>query len=180
MYPFGRSLVGSGIGMLFLGLVGCQDASGPDAASDGPQLAAAETEKTVSVEQLESTEFVPCAGENVHWTGTLTLTQHGVTNRGLVLQEGQFQHTIFQGRVSQTGLGETSGASYSFNSIFHLSGQSESPVNQFPIVLRVSSRDLVFGPTGSPIGFARFSSMLVVNGNGRLVMDEANFTTKCR
>src|SRR5439155_610216 len=180
MYPFGRSLVGSAIGMLFLGLVGCQDASAPDAASDGPQLTAAVTEKTVSVEQLESTEFVPCAGENVHWTGTLTLTRHGVTNRGAELQEGQFQHTIFQGRVSQTGVGETSGATYSFNSIFHLSGQSESPVNPFPVVLRVSSRDLVFGPRGSPIGFARFSSMLVVNGAGEVVIDKANFTTQCR
>ena len=180
MYPFGRSLAGSAIGMLFLGLVGCQDASAPNAASDGPQLAAAVTERTVSVEQLESTEFVPCAGEDVHWTGTLTLTQHSVTNRGVELQEGQFQHTIFQGHVSQTGVGETSGATYSFNSRFHISGQSESPVNPFPIVLRVSSRDLVFGPTGSPIGFARFSSMLVVNGTGEVVIDKANFTTRCR
>ena len=180
MYPFGRSLVGSAIGMLFLVLVGCQDASAPDAANDGPQLAAAVTEKTVSVEQLESTEFVPCAGENVHWTGTLTLTQHNVTNRGLELQEGQFQHTTWQAHISQTGVGEASGATYSFNSIFHLNGQAESPVNTFPVVLRVSARDLVFGPTGSPIGFARFSSMLVVNGNNEVVIDEADFRTECR
>jgi hypothetical protein len=180
MYPFGRILARSAIGMLFLGLVGCQDASAPDAANGGPQLAAAVPEKTVSVEELESIEFVPCAGENVHWTGTLTLTQHSVTNRGVELQEGQFQHIIFQGRVSQTGVGETSGASYSFNSVFHLNGQAESPVNPFPVVLRVSSRDLVFGPTGSPIGFARFSTMLVVNGAGEVVIDKANFTTRCR
>jgi hypothetical protein len=180
MYPFGRSLVGSGIGMLFLGLVGCQDASGPDAASDGPQLAAAETEKIVSVEQLESTEFVPCAGESIHWTGTLTIRRHSLTNRGVELQEDQFQHLTIQGRVSQTGVGETSGATYRFNSVFHLSLQAESPVNPFPVVLRVSSRDLVFGPTRSPISFARFSTMLVVNGKGEVVIDQANFTTECR
>jgi len=47
-------------------------------------------------------------------------------------------------------------------------------------VLRVSARDLVFGPTGSPIGFARFSTMLVVNGNNEVVIDEADFRTECR
>lgn len=168
--------------ILLLSLAGCGGSSLPQGPNQNPALDAANTSTTVTVADVEFTQFVDCAGENVLWTGTGRLLVHTTRNRGVPeLPPGVFQHEVDLESLHLTGIGETSGASYMLDSKLNLTGQSESPTNPFPTVFRVTIRELVTRQPGGAIGEATFSIDFVVNGTGDVVMDQVHdFTIECR
>jgi hypothetical protein len=168
---------------LLLGLAGCADLAGPRSPEAGASWQAAHPSTSVTVTELEFTQFVDCAGENVVWTGTTRVVRHTTTNRGVPpeLPEGVFQHSVELESLRLTGVGETSGAAYRLRSALHVIGQAEHPVNPFPIVFRVALRDLVIRHPGGAIGRAGFTLDLRVNGTGETVLERVReFTLDCR
>jgi hypothetical protein len=147
-----------------------------------PLAEAANPSTTVSVSDVEFTEFVDCAGENVLWTGTAHAVLHDITNRGVPeLPPGVFQHTIDVESLHLNGIGETSGAAYMLNSKLHVTGNAESPVDPFPVAFRIAIRDVVIRQPGGAIGEASFTLVFVVNGTGEVVIDKVeDFTIECR
>ena len=162
-------------------VLGC---GGPSLGPNQDPLAeAANPSTTVSVADVEFTQFVDCAGENVLWTGTAHVVLHTITNRGVPpeLPPGAFQHTIDVESLHLNGIGETSGAVYRLNSKLHVTGTSEDPVDPFPVVFRIAIRDLVIRQPGGAIGEASFTLDFVVNGTGEVVIDKVeDFTIECR
>jgi hypothetical protein len=165
--------------IVLLAVGACDDAS-PDAMT-GPAFVPAATNTTVTDIPMDFTTFVPCTGEEVRWTGTVHSVHHTTTNRGVVLGPDQFQHESTSERGRLTGIGQISGDTYLLNTRFHFSGQAESPVNEFPAVVRITLRDRVFGPSGN-LGVADFRISLVINGSGDVVFDRGDFdfTMECR
>jgi hypothetical protein len=159
----------------------CTDRAGvTDPVVDGPALAAAETVTDVSVFQDDFIESEAlCTGEAVHWTGTTRVVFHQTANRGVPLLLDFIQHRIVNVSTNWTGVGETSGDTYTFISSFHDLIQSPSPVEIFPTFLRFTFHDRVIGPDGF-LGFATFTAQLVINGAGEVVIETEDFALECR
>jgi predicted small lipoprotein YifL len=169
--------------LLLLSLAACGGPSPLQAPDQDPVFDAAHTNTTVTAADVEFTQFVDCAGENVLWTGIARLVIHTTTNRGVPaeLPPGAFQHEIDVESLHLTGIGETSGARYRLNSKLHLIGHSENPVDPFPTVFRVTLRELVTRQPGGAVGEASFQLDLVVSATGDVVIDEVHdFTIECR
>jgi hypothetical protein len=168
--------------ILLLSLAGCGGPSLSQGPNQDPTAEAANSNTFISVADIEFTEFVDCAGENVLWTGTGRFLVHTTTNRGVPpLPPGVFQHEVDLESLHLTGVGETSGAKYSLNHKVHIVGQSEDPVDPFPTRFRLALRDLITRQPGGAIGEVSFLLDVVVNGTGGVVIDEVHdFTIECR
>jgi hypothetical protein len=167
--------------VLFLGLAGCEDASGPDPERAQPNFAPAETVTEISVEDWDFTDFVLCADEPVHWTGTAVFKYHEASNRGAPPPSDEgVQFFIFSVSINLTGVGEISGDSYTFHSTLLDNVQSVSPTEPFPTAHRFFFRDRVTGPGGF-LGYATFSFITVLNGTGDVAIDQVLFDNfECR
>ena len=168
---------------LLLGLAACGDPAGPGEPAARPAFAAAHANTSVTVTELEFTDFVTCAGENVSWSGTARVVNHTTTNRGVPpeLPEGVFQHSVELERLRLTGVGEDSGDAYRLASALHVSGHAEDPVDPFPVVFRIDLRELVSRHPGGLLGQATFRLDIRVNGAGDPVIERVrDFTINCR
>ena len=180
MRALGSRLAGLTTCALLQGLAGCQEVSAPDPVSDGPAFDAAETVTDVFVEDLEFFDPAPpCTGEGVNWTGTARVVFHQTANRGVPVLPDFIQHRTVNVSVDLTGVGETSGGTYRFKGSVHDIIQSPSPTEPFPTTFRFTFHDRFIGPGGF-LGFITFTAKFVLNGNGELVFDRAEFTEECR
>jgi hypothetical protein len=155
--------------------------SSPDPANQLPAFASAETftDRVVIHEDFVDPEAM-CTGEPVHWTGTTRFVVHETSNRGAPpVSDPGAQHFIVNVSLHWTGVGETSGISYRFNSSSQFHFQSPSPVDSFPTVQRSAFYGRVIGPNGF-LGFARGTFQSVLNAKDELVFVRDNFTVECR
>jgi hypothetical protein len=162
--------------------LGCGDRVGvTDPPTDGASLGAAETSTDVFDFDVDFTDFLLCTNEAVHWTGTANIVVHITANRGFPLfPDGPWQHATIIQSVRLTGVGETTGGTYTFISTFNQSLQAASPVNDYPVAFTLTNRDKIFGPEGGLLGIGIFSVSIVVNGVGDLVIEDVDFTGQCR
>jgi hypothetical protein len=111
--------------------------------------------------------------------GTAKIVDHVTRNRGFD-DPSLFQHSVFIESTKLTGVGEATGDTYTFFSHHSESVQSPDPVDPFPTVITVTVRDRIFGPEGGVLGLGMFSVSFVLNGAGKLVHEDVDFTGQCR
>jgi hypothetical protein len=70
-----------------------------------------------STTQLDETIVNPCNGETIHLTGTL-VEQANYVDKPENLENGNSVHGEHQGRITESGIGLTTGAAYDFRSSF--------------------------------------------------------------
>ena len=167
---------------LLVGAFGCDNGSSvTDPVADKPSYVAAEPSTEISNFDVDFTEEFPlCTDESIHWTGTVRIVYHLTNNRGLPVSSGLVQHEITIQSVRLTGVGETSGDTYSFFSTSNASLQAPPPVDESPATLTVTTRDRIFGPNGGLLGLGMFSFKLLINPAGELVIEDPSFTAQCR
>ncbi len=126
-----RSLTLTGAAMLMAALLtGCGAESGPT-AENTPGLTADATShntadhfsETVAVEEILVN---PCNGELIQLSGTAVGQYTRVASRE-ALDNGLSLHTEIHYRISQTGTGLTTGASYSHRATYHEVDNSPTP-----------------------------------------------------
>jgi hypothetical protein len=145
-------------------------------------VVAAETTTEVSTTEVDFTEFLPCTGEDVHWTGTVMFRLHGVTNRGAEVPEGVFQHVVVEISTRLTGVGETSGGdTYRWNQVDREGIQSESLTEPTGSHTLVSPAHII-GPTGGLVGVvtAHLIEVATPSGNRLVPKDDIDFAVECQ
>ena len=167
---------------LLVGALGCDGPSGvTDPIIDTPSFVAAEPGTELSTFDVDFTEESPlCTDEAIHWTGTVRIVYHLTNNRGLPVSSGLVQHEITIQSVRLTGVGETSGETYSFVSTSSASLQAPAPTEDPPATLTVTARDRIFGPEGGLLGLGMFSFKLLITPAGELLIEDPEFTAQCR
>ena len=158
-------------------ILGCSDQPSPTAPVDHPAFVAAEPSKNVFTVDIDFTDFLPCTGENIHWSGTATIRIHAVINRGAVLPEGTAQHFLVHVSVRLTGVGETTGATYRSIESTREKVQSESltlPTGSHTLV----SRTNIFGPAGRLVGVVR-AHLIEVEYTRAMRQAELDWVRRC-
>jgi len=103
-------------------LTGCGAESGPT-AENAPGLTAAATDHNTAdhfkfTDQIEETVVNPCNGETIQFAGTAVGQVTRVDTREH-LDQGFDLHREVHAVISQTGTGQTTGASYTLRATFH-------------------------------------------------------------
>jgi hypothetical protein len=181
MRSTGSRLAGLTACVLLLGVAGCGEISAPDPANERPAFDRAEVVTEITVEKWDFTDFALCTNELIHWTGTAVFKYHEASNRDAPpLSDPGVQFFIFSVSINLTGVGETSGETYTFHSSLLDNVQSESPTEPFPTAHRFFFYDRVTGPGGF-LGYATFSFITVLNGTGDVAIDQELFDNfECR
>jgi hypothetical protein len=112
-----RSLRLTGAAMLAAALLtGCGAEAGPT-SENAPVLTAKATDRTTThvwqSDPIEETVVNPCNGETIRFTGS------GVGQGNFVDVSGNNLHREFHAVISETGTGETTGATYRLHATYH-------------------------------------------------------------
>jgi hypothetical protein len=172
--------------LLIVVAAGCEPAptaSGSRAALHADEVAAdAVPAQTVTARMSLPVDFVsaePCAGENIHYTGTIEILFHVTNNRGLEYPADGSQIYIDNEHVDLTGVGLTTGRAYSVDGVQRFAGQSESPDEAFPSNIEFVRETVLSSPGLGAIGLTTIRILVVVSATGETAVGSFHLETRC-
>jgi hypothetical protein len=119
-----------------------------------------------------------CPAEPVHLTGTVRITLHFTTNRGVDPTDG-IQISVDNELVSLDGVGLTTGRSYQVRGVLHSAFEAENPTQGFPLAGQYVAESVVTSAGLGPVAIATSRVFTVLNATGQVTVDRTSVEVRC-